>query len=68
MKSYFFGENGQSLAEYALVVGLMSVVLIAVFVLLAPQIYEALHDAIEEDTAREAEEQMEDTLLEENNG
>lgn len=58
----FTSENGQSLAEYALVVGLMSVIVIALFMSLGPQIYDALHDAIDEDTQQKAEDQLKNEL------
>ncbi len=62
--SDIFSEKGQSLPEYALVVALMSVIVIAVFILLGPQIYDAVHNAVDEETAGEAERQLEESLEE----
>ncbi|MGM0380831.1 MAG: hypothetical protein ACQEP7_02495 [bacterium] len=60
--NFFSSEIGQSLPEYALVVGLMSSIVFAVFIVLGPQIYDAVHKPIDQNTGPEAQQQLKKDL------
>ena len=45
----FAAEEGQGMVEYGLIVGLIAIIVIAVFVALGPQIMELFEDALDVD-------------------
>jgi len=65
MKSFFTHEEGQGMVEYGLIVGLIAIIVIAVFVALGPQITRLFTDVIDENAMEDAQTDLETAIDEE---
>lgn len=55
-------ESGQGMVEYGLIVGLIAIIVIAVFVALGPQINSMFEDSVSEESVNEAQTEIKDSM------
>ncbi len=65
LKNLISHEEGQGMVEYGLIVGLIAIIVIAVFVALGPQITALFEETVDPDTLEEGQEELERELEEE---
>jgi pilus assembly protein Flp/PilA len=55
-------ESGQGMVEYGLIVGLIAIIVIAVFVALGPQINSMFSDAVSDESINDAQGEVENAI------